>query len=173
MKTKIIVLTLSLIFSIATYSMAQQPASDRYSIDNYHKSTTVNESNLNCFKNLQCIKRNNYFNGSDLSMIKNNRNRYDFITIEGSSKNEDLYAKYDHYGHLVNATVVHRNIPLPEKINRQLVSAEFSDWKMIGNERTIENFDERKIYYKVVLQNGDEIRVVSFNGNGESLRSLS
>ncbi|MCC5914012.1 MAG: hypothetical protein JJU46_06520, partial [Balneolaceae bacterium] len=79
-------------------------------------------------------------------MIKNNRNRYDFITIEGSSKNEDLYAKYDHYGHLVSATVVHRNIPLPEKINRQLVSAEFSDWKMIGNERTIENFDERKIH---------------------------
>jgi len=152
---------------------AQQPSSDRSSPADYRSSLTINESNFSCFKNLHCLQRENIFRNSDLSMVRNANNRYSSYTVEGSSDNEELFAQYDQNGNLIRSTVVQRNIPLPRKINKLLASADYSDWKMIGNERTIENFDEKSIEYRLILQNETEIRVVYLDSNGENKNRLS
>jgi hypothetical protein len=128
---------------------------------------TITEDNFNCFQNLECLKRNNPFPNSNLSNIRLNDRRAEGYTVEGSSKNESLYAEYNYRGELVKASVIQRNIPLPRAINEVLVTGKFESWTMIGNELVIQNFDRSNMQYKVILQNGDDIRVEYFNKYGE------
>ncbi len=78
-----------------------------------------------------------------------------------------MYAVYDGSGDLIKATVIQRNIALPKTILRVLTSSEFDDWSLIGNELVIENFDKHSMQYKVILKNGDEIRVEYFDTYGQ------
>lgn len=173
MKTKLILLTLSLIVTGAAHTLAQQPSMDRSSTIDNKSSLTITESNLTCFKNLDCLQSENIFKESDFSLIRKGNNRFTSYTVEGSSENEELFAQYDQNGKLIRSTVLQRNIPLPGKINKKLASSEYSEWQMIGNERTIENFEEKRIEYKLILQKENKIRVVYLDCNGENKNRLS
>ncbi|WP_406672466.1 hypothetical protein [Natronospira sp.] len=169
MKTKLILLTISLFASAAVQAEAQQPAIDKTSPTNL----TVKVENLTCFKSLRCIQEENLFFKINLDIFKNGNGRYYGYTIEGSTKNEELFAQYDHRGDLIRSNVVQRNIPLSREILIQLINEEFNSWSMIGNERVIKNFDNKSIEYKLILQKEDEIRVVYFDYKGQNKNRLT
>ena len=138
-----------------------------------NKSLMIHEDNFSCFQNLQCLMKKNPFRYSSYNELRINSYEYQEFVVEGASKNEDVYAVYDQNGHLIEATVSQRNIALPGKITRTLVSGEFRGWSMIGNELEVHNFDKKTMLYKVVLQNGDEFRVQYFDRNGNRMNGIS
>jgi len=169
MKTKLLILTISLFVFTAAQTAAQQSLTDKTS----PPGLTVNIENLNCFKSLQCIQNENLFGKSNFDILKNGNNRFEGFTIEGSAENEELIAHYNHRGNLIRSTVIQRNIPLPREIRNQLINDEFNTWNMIGNERVIKNFDKKSIEYKLIVQKEYEIRMVYFDYKGQIKTSLT
>lgn len=137
------------------------------------KSLAIQEDNFTCFQDLQCLISNNPFSKSNLGDIKLNSNGAQTYTVEGTSKNEDMYAMYDASGRLIRSTLTQRNIILPRNIATALVADQFREWTMIGNELTVQNFDKNSMMYKVVLQNGSEIRIEYFDRNGNIKPGIS
>jgi hypothetical protein len=169
MKTILIIFTIFLFVSTATQAMVQQPVTDTTS----PPGLTVNLENLNCFKSLECIQKNNLFVKSNLDIFRKGNGRYDGYTIEGVAKNEEFFAQYNRWGDLIRSNVIQRNIALPEEIRIQLINDELNSWNMIGNERVIKNFDIRSIEYKLILKKEDEIRLVYFDHKGQNKNSLT
>lgn len=150
-------------------SISQQVQKKEHALEKQRSSLTIQQENFECFQNLQCLKQNNPFKNSNLDEVNLNQNRSERFVIEGSAKNESIYAVYNHQGDLVKATVIQRNIALPQSVVNSLISGEFNDWKIVGNEVVIENFDAEQIQYKVVLENDSEIRMEYFDRNGQPL----
>ena len=169
MKTILIIFAILLFGFTASQAMAQQPVTEPSS----SPGLTVNLENLNCFKSLQCIQKENLFANINLDKFKNGIGRYDGYTVEGSAEGEEIFAQYDYRGDLIQSTVTQRNIPLPHVISRQLINEEFNSWNMIGNERVIKNFDKKSIEYKLILQNDAKIRVVTFDHKGQNKNHLA
>ncbi|REL32964.1 hypothetical protein DYD21_14205 [Rhodohalobacter sp. SW132] len=169
MKTKTIIIAISLFVSTTVLTMAQQSVIDETS----PPSLAVKADNLACLKSMQCIQKENLFGRINLDIFRNGNGRFDGYTIEGSSKNEELFAQYDHRGDLIRSNVIQRNIPLSREIRNQLINEEFSSWNMIGNECRIKNFDRKSIEYKLILQREDEIRVVYFDYKGQNKNRLA
>ncbi|MCA1801451.1 MAG: hypothetical protein LC662_03220 [Rhodothermaceae bacterium] len=117
--------------------------------------------------------KENPFRTSSLNDLQINTYGYQKFVVEGTSKNEEVYAVYDQNGLLIEAKVTQINIALPGKIARTLVTGEFRDWTMIGNELEVYNFDKHTMLYKVVLQNGEEIRIEYFDRNGNRKNRIS
>jgi hypothetical protein len=138
-----------------------------------NNSLVIHEDNFSCFQNLKCLMKENPFRASSLNDLRINTYEYQKFVVKGTSKNEEVYAVYDQNGLLIEATVTQINIALPGKIARTLVSGEFRDWTMIGNELEVHNFDKHTMLYKVVLQNGDEVRVEYFDRNGNRKNRIS
>lgn len=169
MKAKTIIIAISLFVSTTVLTMAQQPVNDEAS----PPDLTVKVDNLACLKSLQCIQKENLFVKTNLDIFRNGNGRFDGYTIEGSSENEELFARYDSRGSLLRSNVIQRNIPLSREIRKQLINEEFNSWNMIGNERMIKNFDKKSIEYKLILQREDEIRVVYFDYKGQNKTRLA
>lgn len=174
MLSKNIFLTAILLIFISTPAFSLQMAEAMITDDPDTPRTglTINEENLGCFQTLQCLKRENPFQKSNLEEVKlnNQSNRY---IVEGSTKNETLYAEYNGKGDLIKATVIQRNIVLPRTINIVLTSGELENWSVIGNELVIENFDKSRMEYKVILEHEGEVRVEYFDHKGEHRNRLS
>jgi len=160
-------------------AMAASPAASQHDKSNMPdevfkpSSLTITMDKFDCFQKLQCLKRDNPFRNSNLGQINFNHNRAESYVVEGSSKNETLHAVYNSNGDLQKATVIQRNIPMPRAINEVLISDEFRDWSLIGNELVIQNFDRERMQYKVILQNGSEVRVEYFDRYGQNLNRIS
>lgn len=169
MKTKIIIIAISLFVSTTVLTMAQQPVIDEAS----PPALAVKVDNLACLKSLQCIQKENLFVKTNLDILRNGNGRFGGYTIEGSSENEELFAQYDNRGNLIRSNVIQRNIPLSREVRKQLINEEFNSWNMIGNERMIKNFDKKSIEYKLILQREDEIRVVYFDYKGQNKNRLA
>lgn len=169
MKTILIIFTILLFVSTASQTVAQQPVTDTSS----PPDLTVTVENLNCFKSLECIQKNNLFVKSNLDIFKKGNGRYEGYTLEGSAEGEEFFAQYDYRGDLMRSTVTQRNIPLPNVISRQLIDENFNSWNMIGNERVIKNFDNKSIEYKLILQKDANIRVVYFDHKGQNKNRLA
>lgn len=134
-----------------------------------NQSLAVNESNLFCFQNLQCLKAENPFKNSDLSNIKLDGSNLKYV-IKGSARNEQLYAEYEgKNGSLIAATVIQRNVTLPKSILVELNNGEYSDWTMVGNTRVIKNFNKDDISYEVVLMKNGELQTSYFDSNGMAI----
>lgn len=170
--TKIITTTLvTLLMSLP--AVALQGSSSTTDDTKTNSSLMIHEDNFSCFQNLQCLMKENPFRTSNLDDIRFNNHEYQTYVVEGTSKNEEVYAVYDQDGLLIESTVTQRNIVLPEKVSRSLVSSEFRDWTLIGNELEVHNFDKNTMLYKVVLQNGEEVRVEYFDHNGNRKNRIS
>ena len=169
MKTKLIIFTISLLVTTVAQTAAQQSAVDKTS----PPGLTVTVENLSCLKTLQCIQKENFFGNTSFEILKNGNSRFKGYTIEGSTKNEELFAQYDSRGNLIRSNVIQRNIPLSREIRNQLINEEFNSWSMIGNERRIKNFDRKSTEYKLILQREDEIRVVYFDNKGQNKTRLA
>ena len=167
MLLKNIILTTCLLVLISSSAFSLQASQNSTDGEKPKTTLTITEDNFNCFQSLECLRRNNPFPNSDLSNISLNDRRAEGYTVEGSSKNESLYAEYHYRGGLVKATVIQRYIPLPKAINEILVSGELESWTMIGNKLVVRNFDRNTMQYKVMLKNGNDIRVEYFNKYGE------
>lgn len=174
MLSKNIFLTIILLIFVCTpaFSLQMAEAISTDDPDTPQRGLTINEENLSCFQSLQCLKRENPFQKSNLEDIKLN-NQTDRFVVEGSTKNETLYAEYDGNGELIKATVIQRNIVLPRTINRVLTTGELENWMIIGNELVIENFDKSRMEYKVILEHEGEVRVEYFDHKGEHRNRLS
>lgn len=166
MLLKNLILTICLFVITSTPASSFQMSSDELNPEKPRKSLTIHESNFSCFQSLQCLIRENPFPKSNLDEVRLNNNSEKFV-VEGTSKNETMHAVYNGSGDLIKATVIQRNIALPKTILRVLTSSEFDDWSLIGNELVIENFDKDSMQYKVILKNGDEVRVEYFDKYGQ------
>lgn len=166
MLLKNLILTICLFVIASTPVSSFQMSSDEITPNKPRKSLTIHEGNFSCFQSLQCLVRENPFPKSNLEDVRLNNNSEKYV-VEGTSKNETMYAVYDGKGDLIKATVIQRNIALPKTILRVLTSSEFDDWSLIGNELVIENFDKHSMQYKVILKNGDEVRVEYFDKYGQ------
>jgi len=160
----LIVTALILAVSYVPAAFSQSSAIDVYPDQN--QSLAVNESNLFCFQNLECLKAENPFKNSDLSNIKLNGSNSKYV-IKGSSRNEQLYAEYDgKHGSLIAATVIQRNVKLPKNILVKLNNGEYSDWTMVSNTRVIKNFNNDDTRYEVVLMKNSELRTKYYDSTG-------
>jgi len=156
--------------SFAPAVFAQSSANSYSSPDD---KLSINESNLYCFQNLQCLIQENPFENSTLEEIDLNNSTEKYV-IEGESENESLYAEYNgSTGNLIKSTVIQTNIKLPRAIMETLVSDTYKSWKMLGNKRIIKNFSEDSIRYEVILMKDGELRVEYFNRYGGSENPLS
>lgn len=173
MLLKNIIITTVILVITSTPAISFQTSSTGVTDDEPGTSLAIQESNFSCFQNLQCLIDENPFKKSNLGDIKLNNNRAQNYVIEGSSKNEEIYAVYDAGGRLLKATALQRNIALPRTITEVLAADEFKAWRMIGNELVIQNFDKDSMQYKVILQNGDEVRVEYFDRKGGSMNRFS
>ncbi len=153
----------------ATFSQAP-PESD---FTKQRSSLSIHEDNLYCFQNIRCLQSEKPFKKADLSNIRLNGSVETYV-IEGKTKNEELYAEYNgSNGNLVKATVVQRNIVLPKEILISLATGENSGWTMVGNKRTITNFQKDSIQYEVMLLKDGELRIEYFDRNGQSEEPFS
>lgn len=141
--------------------------------ENSTGSLAIQVSDYTCFQNLDCLKRNNPFKNSNLDQVYFNSDRYKQYIVEGSSKNENMHAIYNGKGDLIKATVIQRNIVLPKSIYDTLVTDAYSSWKMIGNELVVQNFNQNRMTYKVILNSGDEVKVEYFDRKGKKVTPLS
>ncbi|HKL16419.1 MAG TPA: hypothetical protein VJ915_12330 [Balneolaceae bacterium] len=163
----LLVTALVLVLSYAPAAFSQSSANDSY--NGPDKSLSINLSNLYCFQNLQCLKTDNPYKGTDLSDINLNSMKEKYI-VQGNSKNEQLYAEYDgKTGNLIKATVIQRNIRLPHNILATISTGENTGWTMAGNTRVIKNFMEDSIKYEVVLIKDGELRIKYFDVNGMTI----
>ena len=161
---KLLISLLVLIISSAPAVFSQGSSSD--------SNLSINEDNLYCFQNLQCLVQENPFENSNLSDVRLNQGTERYV-IKGKAKNEELYAEYDGVnGNLIKATVIQRNILLPKNITTWLANGNYSDWAMVGNTRVIKNFQRSTIRYEVMLMKDGELRVEHFNANGEMINQL-
>lgn len=160
----LLITALILVISYAPAAFSQALATDNYKPAD--ASLSINESNLYCFQNLQCMKDEKPFKNSNLDDVKLNQGTEKYV-IEGKSKNEELYAEYNgNNGNLIKATVIQRNIILPKNIMVELSTGEYSDWKMVGNKRIIKNFVKDSIVYEVMMMKDGELRTEYFDSNG-------
>ena len=156
-----------MVASYAPAAFSQSSANDSY--NGPDKNLSINLSNLYCFQNLQCLKTDNPYKGTDLSDIKLNGLNEKYI-VQGNSKNEQLYAEYDgDTGNLIKATVIQRNIRLPHNILSSISTGENTGWTMAGNTRFIKNFMENSIKYEVILMKDGELRIEYFDVNGMAI----
>lgn len=164
-------LSKKLLISIIVMILAYAPAA--FSQANPADShLSINESNLFCFQNLQCLVQENPFKTSNLDEVRLNQGTERYV-IEGKAKNEEMYAEYDgRNGNLIKATVIQRNIPLPKNITSMLANSDYSEWAMVGNTRVIKNFQQSSIRYEVVLMKEGELRIEHFDANGEMINQL-
>lgn len=167
MLLKNLILTLCLFVFANTPVSSFQMSSDEMDPKKPRKSLTIHEGNFSCFQSLQCLIRENPFPKSNLDEVRLSNNNSDKFVVEGASKNETMHAVYNGSGELIKATVIQRNIVLPKTISLVLASSEFEDWSMIGNELVIEDFNKNSMQYKVILKNGDEVRVEYFDKHGQ------
>lgn len=167
MLLKNLLITTLITFMATSLSYALQ-ISDSEISDLEHTTGTlaIQENDFACFQNLECLKRNNPLNSSNLDKIVFNPDRFSQYIVEGSSRDEYVYAVYNEKGDLIRGTVVQRNIVLPNSIYKVLANDGYSSWKMIGNERVVQNFDSNSMTYKVILNRGDEVRVEYFDSKG-------
>jgi hypothetical protein len=173
MSVKKIITTMIAIVMLSAPAFALQNPNSA-SIDAEPKRTlSIQEDNYTCFQDLQCLVSNNPFRKSNLGDIKLNTNSAQTYAIEGTSRNEDMYALYDANGKLIRSTLTQRNIILPRSITTVLVEDQFKEWTMIGNELTVQNFDRNSMIYKVVLQNGSEVKIEYFDRNGNIKAGIS
>lgn len=166
MMTKIIFTTLIVSIMTSVQVFSQQMSEPLYNTEEMQTGMTINEDDFTCFQDLQCLKLKNPFNNSNLNEFNYNSNSYESYVINGSSRDEEVYAVYDKKGRLIKATLTQRNFRLPKAIEEALRDSEFADWKVVGSELTVENFDKRKMQYKVVLQNEGIVRVTQFDRDG-------
>lgn len=170
---------LQIVFSLfLTSAAALQPAAmnDNKAVvnpDTTVYSLTIHEGNFSCFQDLNCLKDNNPFSISNLDQVILGGNRTGSYTIEGSSPNEEIYAVYNAKGELMKATVIQRNIVLPQNLREILIQDEFKSWTMIGNEVEIQDFDKNRITYKIVLSRDSEVRVEHFDRHGQRMNRFS
>lgn len=164
----LLVFAVSAIPNIAT----AQASSAKTDADNNLSKLTIQENNFSCYQNLQCLKQNNPFKNSNLDEMRINSNRISKYVIEGSSRDEEIYAEYNRHGDLITATVIQRNIVLPMELMETLISDEFNSWKMIGNELVVEDFDKHRMRYKIILQKDDMTKIETFDRNGNITNQL-
>jgi hypothetical protein len=136
-------------------------------------SLTIHEGNFSCFRDLNCLKDKNPFRSSNLDEVRPASNLTGNFIIEGSSRNEEIYAMYNGRGELLKATVIQRNIVLPKNLREILINDEFKSWTMIGNEVEIQDFDKNKVTYKIVLSRDGEVRVEHFDSYGQKVNRFS
>lgn len=153
-----------------SYAPAAFSQSNAIDVNPYQEQNlTINESNLFCFQNLECLKAENPFKNSDLSNIKLDGSNSKYV-IQGSASNEQLYAEYDgRYGSLIAATVIQRNILLPKNILVELNNDEYDEWTMVSNTRVIKNFNKDETWYQVVLIKDSELKTKYFDSNGMTI----
>ncbi len=173
MLLKNILITTCLISLISFPAISQEVDTNKVDDKNEFTPRTISIDKFDCFQTLQCLQRENPFKNSNLGNIRINDNRSNRFIVEGSSKNETLHAVYTNSGELVKATVIQRNIPMPRAISETLLTGEYESWKVIGNELVIEDFDEERMQYKVILQNEDEVRVEFLDRNGKFINRIS
>lgn len=165
----LIFLSVCLLALTSTQAIAFQNTMDADGSKKTQMNLTITEDKFPCFQSLECLKRENIFPDSNLKNVNIFMDRMDGYITEGSSDSESLYAVYNRKGELVKATVIQRDIPLPIALINTLGMEEFSSWTVVGNELEIKNFDKNQMVYKVILQNGNKIRVEHFNKHGEYL----
>lgn len=165
MLLKNMILTVCLFALISVPAVSMQISPDVTNNEKPRNTLTIHEGNFSCFQNLQCLKRENPFKNSNLVQINLN-SMTDRYVVEGTSKNESIFAVYSGSGDLIKATVIQRNIILPKTILRRLASADFEDWFVIGNELVIENFNKNSMQYQVILQDENDVRVEYFDRDG-------
>lgn len=158
--------TICLLVLISTPAVSLQVLTDETGNKKEQNTLTITEDNFDCFQSLQCLKRENPFKKSNLDEIRLRGLESERYTVEGTSKNETMYALYNGSGKLIKANVVQRNIVLPRAIFETLSESEYTSWTVIGNELIIRDFDENRMQYKVILQNGGEVKIEHFDKNG-------
>lgn len=173
MLLKNILIAAAILVMTCTQAVALQVAIGESDTESPQNSLTITEKNFSCFQSLQCLINENPFKKSNLDKIRLNSNQTRNYVIEGTSKNEEVYAEYDSSGKLIKATVVQRNIAVPRSISMVLAQGEYQSYKMIGNEVVIQNFDPYSMMYKIVLQNEDEVRVEYFDRYGTPRNRIS
>jgi len=132
----------------------------------------IGEKEYRCFRELDCLKRNRELIDKGLNIKFNGSNASDLYILQGESRNEKIYAEYNSRGLLMHGYLIRTNVMLPAEIRNTLNEIGYSDWRVIGNEVEIVNFDRKSTEYKVVLQKDDEVRVVQFDRNGVPKRSI-
>jgi len=168
------IITTTLLFAfIAAPAVALQIPVSSANDEKPRSSQSIHEDRFSCYQTLQCLQRENPFKKSNLNEINLNREKYQYYLVEGSSKDEDIYAKYDRSGRLLEARLTQRNVDLPEFITNVLNGDSYKGWEIIGNELLVQNFDRKRMSYKVILVKDSEVIIEYFDRFGNSMNRLS
>ena len=133
----------------------------------------IDESNLYCFRDMNCLKNDKTLREKGLKFIFNTNSNTDHYILKGYSPNEVVKAKYNEQGKLIEAELVHINIRLPREIITQIFSGAYSDWQMVKNERIVQDFDVNTTEFRVMLQKQDEIVVLNFDRDGNRVHPVA
>ncbi len=140
-----------------------------HSINQDGNVLVINEQNYSCFTDINCLRYDAAIKNSGLKVRFDERWNAGHYILKGTSENERVYAEYNEHGNLVKARLIQVNVPLPNKINRYLATGEFKEWKLIGNEKTVQNFDPKTTEYKVILQKDGKGKVLYFDNKGNKV----
>ncbi|MEX0646844.1 MAG: hypothetical protein WD139_03625 [Balneolaceae bacterium] len=85
MLLKNMILTFCLLVLLSVPALSQQISTDVTNNEKPRHTLTIHEGNFSCFQNLQCLKREDPFENSNLVQINLN-SLTDRYTVEGTSK---------------------------------------------------------------------------------------
>lgn len=172
---RILTILVFLIFSGSVFSQGLSQSSGQEDMIEPKKqnSSLISENYYNCFKELHCLKNNREIREKGLDIQFDRKRHFKEYQLSGETRNEKLDAVYDDQGRLIEARLVRVNFALPRFITEQLVTGQYADWRMIGNEMVVENFDAKTTRYKVILQKEDQGTVLYFDRHGNQMNHFA
>ncbi len=177
-KTFIPLVSLFLTLMLVSTGMAQsqsdtKPDTDQKVDQETRSSYGITEADYECFKNIHCLKKNKELQQRGLHINFKSTNDYERYELRGESPNEIVYAAYDQNGNLIEGEHRRVDVAMPRFITQQLVSGPFSEWRMIGNERYIKNFDTATTQYKIIMEKDHRGTVLYFDKDGNRMNFMA
>ena len=134
----------------------------------------INEEDFSCMASLDCVRNNKFMAGKGWNVSYKNMGgqHSDHYVLTGTGENEELRARYDSYGRLIEAKLTRKNTRLPSAIRSFIASGEYKDWTMTANETTVRDFNPEKTTYVVHMADQYQRHVLHFNHKGENIKKI-
>lgn len=169
MKTKVALVS-GLISVLGLTAVQAQNVKDPCTCESDSRISVITENDYQNFLDISALKKysNVIYNG----LYEDTDRIYEY-RLAGNGKDTSINALYGKDGKLITARLVKKNTPLPNIINRYLVSDDFKDWTMVSNKTFVKDFDAISTEYEVKLKKGKEKRTLYFDSAGNPITRLA
>ena len=132
---------------------------------------TIVEEDYPYLMNIECLKDGTYFTSRGWNWDLKNINPKDptHFKIRGKGSGINIMATYDNEGLLVESKLKIKNTRIPPAIRRFIHSGEYEEWAMVGNEKTVRDFDPYQTEYTIILTDGTNQKTLKFKNQGNQI----